>query len=359
MYFDPTESMKKTESQVSDLLEELLSCNDDELDGQGALDILQDRLKIRTLDMEKLFCLTELPDVGRTNILTPSGNHQKCRRSSGVLESVLKNLNKKPCTEQELVENSANFVSSPTPPRNPSGSMSLLKKKILQPNPLTDPFSPQDIDLCEHPNSSPLLQDKQLGEVDTPKELGMSNESESHVEHSEPLVSHMDSQKVMRDDDSLPKELGMSNELESHVEFAHSEPLVSLMDSPKVMSDDDSLPKQSQSENARMERESGCSGVNASPSQIRDKLAGKIHVPKNSGMFVEIEPNVQLGIEDGDGLIQHFKDVNANITKMNANSKRNEESDIIIDEAVNTNSSKNSFSMISRHRFFLCKPGDY
>ena len=318
VYFGLSESMKKTEGGNNAMLEELLSCNDDDLEGEGALNILQDRLKIKTLDMEKLCFLTELTDVGRASVLTSPGSLQKPRRSSVVLDSVLKNLNKKPRMEQEQLDNPANHLSSPTPPRNPFGSISLLKKKILQPNPLTDPFSPQEIDLCPHPNSSPTNpKDELLGQVDFRKDLG--------------------------------------HELESHVKFGRTESAISDMDSQQVLENVGSLPEHSLSENASMQRESGSTKEHASPGQLRDKRVGQADVPKELGMFNEMESNEELNStnltfcnldkhqvnENADGLAEQFGDENASITSMDANSMQNEEPDNSSGEAMNTNHSKN------------------
>ncbi|KAH6761830.1 centromere protein C [Perilla frutescens var. hirtella] len=301
------ESMKKAESQVNDMLEELLSCNYEDLEGEGALNPLQEWLKIKPLDMENLCCLTELPDVG-TNILTSLGSRKKPRKSSVVLDSVLKNLNKKPHVEQELVENQVDPVSSPTSLRCPFGSLSLLKKKIFQPNPLRDSFSPEDIDLCAHPNSSSAQpKDKLIGQV------------------------------------AAPKNLGMCNELESHVEFGYTEPALSDMDSQEVMGKADKMPEQSTSENASMQRESGSSRANDSPSRPKDKLVGQVDALKDLGIFIEMESNVEFDsttppfcnletrkvIVNADGLPEQFEDENAHMPSMDAITTQNEESDNI------------------------------
>ncbi|KAH6782133.1 centromere protein C [Perilla frutescens var. frutescens] len=376
------ESTKKAESQVNDMLEELLSCNYEDLEGEGALNILQERFKINTLDMENRYCLTELPDVGRTNILTSSGSRKKPRKSSVVLDSVLKNLNKKPQMEQELVENPVDFVSSPTPPRCPFGSMSLLKKKIFQPNPLRDSFSPEDFDLCVHANSSSAQpKDKLIGQFSAPKDLGMCNELESNVEfgYTEPVLSDIDSQEVMGKADKMPdqsrsenasmqresgssranaivgqvatlKDLGSCNELESHVELGYTKPSLFDMDSHDVMGKADKMPEQSRSENASMQRESGSSRANDSPAQPKDKLVGQVDAPKDLDMFSEMESNVEFDsttppfcnlethkiIGNAGGLPEQFEDENACIPSMDAITTQNEESDNI-GNAMNTN----------------------
>ncbi|XP_057772978.1 centromere protein C [Salvia miltiorrhiza] len=389
------ESMKKTESRVNDMLEELLSYSDDDLEGQGAFNILQERLKIKTLDKENMRYLTKLPDVGRTDILTSPGSRQMPRRSSVVLDSVLKNLNKEPRAEQELVENSANLVSSPTPPRNPFGSISLLKKKILQPNPLRDPFSPQDIDLCPHPNSSPANpKDKLLGQVDILKDLG--HELESHVKfgRTESAISDMDSQQVVQNADSLPeqslsenasmpresgstkanaspaqlrdklvgqadvpKELGMLSEMESNVTVISTNSPLCNSDKHEVNENADGLPEQSLSENASMQRESGSTRANASPAQLRDKLVGQDDVPKELGMLSEMESNVTFIStnsplcnsdkhevnENADGFPEQSEDENAS---MDASSRQNEEPNNNSGEAMNINNNESNPSVI-------------
>ncbi|KAL0342041.1 UNVERIFIED_CONTAM: Centromere protein C [Sesamum calycinum] len=90
---EPAVSMKKTDNEVSDILEELLSCNNEDLEGDGALNLLQEKLKIKPLDLGNLY-ITDLPD-GRTNISTVTESLQKPCRSSLVIDSVLKKLTMK------------------------------------------------------------------------------------------------------------------------------------------------------------------------------------------------------------------------------------------------------------------------
>ncbi|XP_047966323.1 centromere protein C-like isoform X2 [Salvia hispanica] len=331
------EEVDLAEDRDNDMLEELLSCNDDDLEGEGALNILQERLKIKPLDMEKLYCLTELPDVGRTNVLTSPGSYQRQHRSSLVLDSVLTSLNKKPRMEQELVESPANSVSSPTPPRNPFGSLSLLKKKIFQPNPLRDPFSPQDIDLCPHPNSSPAdPKDNLLGQVDIRNDLG--------------------------------------HELESHVEFGRTESAIPDINSQQGNQNAGCLLEQSLSENESMQRESGSTREQASPAQLRDKIVGladavsaqardkvvgQADVPKELDMFSEMESNVEFNSknlpvcnldkhqvnENTDGPPEQLGDENASIPSMDANSRQNEEPNKNIGDSMNTNKNESDPSV--------------
>ncbi|XP_011072288.1 uncharacterized protein LOC105157576 isoform X2 [Sesamum indicum] len=205
---EPAVSTKKTDNEVSDILEELLSCNNEDLEGDGALNILQEKLKIKPLDLGNLY-ITEIPDDGRTSISTVTASLQKPCRSSLVIDSVLKNL-----TMKSPVADPVKPVSSPTPPRSPFASLSLLQKRILQPNPLRDPFSPTHVDLSACQNAFPgPSKDKLLDQVDVPKILGMSNQLESciEVDNAEPTVSNTDAEKVMEDADSLPEQFAYEN----------------------------------------------------------------------------------------------------------------------------------------------------
>ncbi|PIN03304.1 hypothetical protein CDL12_24173 [Handroanthus impetiginosus] len=193
-------SMKKIENEVSDILEELLSFNNEDLEGDGALNLLQERLNIKPLVMENL-CMTELPDVGRTSISTVAESLKRPHKSSMVIDSVLKNLNRKSPMEHELVTNPVKPVSSPTPPRSPFASITLLKKKSLQRTPQRDPFSPLH------------SKDKPLEQADAVKVLDMSSELESRVEvdNTEPAISNVDAQKEMGNADRLPEQLADEN----------------------------------------------------------------------------------------------------------------------------------------------------
>ncbi|KAK6124903.1 hypothetical protein DH2020_041364 [Rehmannia glutinosa] len=219
-------SMKKTENEVSDILEELLSCNDEDLEGHGALNLLQERLKIKPLDLENLG-MTELPTVGRTSISTLSESLQKPGKSSLIIDSVLKSLNKKTPTEHERMANPVKPVSSPTPPRSPFASIFLLKKRILQPNPLRDPYSPMDVDLSACPSTSAALpKDKLPAQVDVPNDLRVSSELVSHVDvgNTQPLVSDMDVREVMGNENSLP-EHSVDENASAQSTYADSRPI--------------------------------------------------------------------------------------------------------------------------------------
>ncbi|KAG6736272.1 hypothetical protein POTOM_060991 [Populus tomentosa] len=129
-------SMAKAEKRVDKLLDELLACDCEELDGDGAVTLLQDRLKVKSLDIEKLN-LPELPYVQRTNLNALGGNLPKPRN---VL-SHIHNLPRRTLTpmKQQIAGNSTSSFGSPTPPKSQLASLALLRKHILQSNPSTNP----------------------------------------------------------------------------------------------------------------------------------------------------------------------------------------------------------------------------
>ncbi|KAG8379895.1 hypothetical protein BUALT_Bualt07G0136800 [Buddleja alternifolia] len=296
-------STKKTENEVSDILEELLSFNNEDLDGDGALNLLQERLQIKPLDRENLF-IPELHDIG------------KSRKSSLIIDSVLKSLKRKPPMEHEQVANPVNQVSSPTPPRSPFASLSLLKKKILQSNPLKDPFSPVNVGFSARRNASPIRTMQKLHEqVDAPKDLGTASAFESRVEvdisAARNTSPNLQMDKLHEQIDA-PKDLGTSSELESRVDLS--------------------------------------TVGNASPIGPMDKLHDQVYAPKDLGITSELESHVEVDIREpnmdarkvignADSLPQQFVDENVNVTMQNADadSRPNEEPGNNIEKTRNLN----------------------
>ncbi|XP_042058725.1 centromere protein C-like [Salvia splendens] len=116
------------------------------------------------------------------------------------------------------------------------------------------------------------------------------------------------------------------------------------------------------------------SSEQASPSQLRDKVVrladavsaqamdkvvGQADVPKELDMFSEMESNVEFNSkklpvcnldkhpvnENTDGLPEQFRDGNASIPSMDANSRQTEESDKNIGDSMNTNENESNPSV--------------
>jgi hypothetical protein len=122
-------SMAKAEKRVDKLLDELLACDCEELDGDGAVTLLQDRLQVKSLDIEKLN-LPELLYVQRTNLNALGGNLPKPRN---VLLHI-HNLPRRTLTpmKQQIAGNSTSSFGSPAPPKSQLASLALLRKHMTR-----------------------------------------------------------------------------------------------------------------------------------------------------------------------------------------------------------------------------------
>ena len=132
---------------MNELLHELLSSNNEDLEGNRALSLLQERLQIKPLDLGKL-CLADFPDTGKTDFAAFQEKLPRRHNSLSDVHNLVKGIREKtPAKHKQVAESSMHSLESPTPPRSPFASILLLKKQISQLNPLRDPFSPLNVDL--------------------------------------------------------------------------------------------------------------------------------------------------------------------------------------------------------------------
>ncbi|KAG5619096.1 hypothetical protein H5410_018920 [Solanum commersonii] len=150
-----TGSIKKTENRINKILDELLSGSDEDLDRDMAVSKLQERLQINPIELGTL-CIPEFPVTGKLDGKAFGERIQKPRKFSLEVRELVKSATEgTPSSHKQREESPASKLASPTPPKSPFGSLSLLKKKLMQSNPLRDPFSPLNIDLqSEHPDWS-------------------------------------------------------------------------------------------------------------------------------------------------------------------------------------------------------------
>ncbi|KAK4736022.1 hypothetical protein R3W88_010283 [Solanum pinnatisectum] len=150
-----TGSIKKTGNRINKILDELLSGSGEDLDRDMAVSKLQERLQIKPIELGTL-CIPEFPVTGKLDGKAFGERIQKPRKFSLELRELVKSATEgTPCSHKQHEESPASKLASPTPPKSPFGSLSLLKKKLMQSNPLRDPFSPLNIDLqSEHPDWS-------------------------------------------------------------------------------------------------------------------------------------------------------------------------------------------------------------
>ncbi|CAL9215142.1 unnamed protein product [Arabidopsis halleri] len=149
------DSTVDTDKDLNNILKELLASNRDELEGDAAVKLLEDRLQIKSLNVEK-FSIPEFQDVRKMN-LKASGSNPSNRKSLSDIQNILKGIHR-----VAVRKNS----HSPSPQ---------TIKHFSSPNPLVDQFSFPDI-------HNLLPGDQQPSEVDVqPLAKDIANTSPSNV----------------------------------------------------------------------------------------------------------------------------------------------------------------------------------
>ncbi|XP_021906638.1 centromere protein C isoform X2 [Carica papaya] len=167
-------SVAKTEKRVNELLDELLAGSYEELDGDGAVNILQEYLQIKPIELEKL-SLPDLQDVPRIDFNASVANLPKPRHVLPDIHNLIKEISSRTPGKKRQAESSAYSRASPTPPKSVLASIPLLKKRILQSTPTNDPFSALDVDQSPAKNASPVAKvSRQSDQVDAGKDLFIS-----------------------------------------------------------------------------------------------------------------------------------------------------------------------------------------
>eukprot|EP00257_Ricinus_communis_P015835 XP_015573827.1 centromere protein C [Ricinus communis] len=193
-----TGSILKVENRVNKLLDDLLAS--EELAGDGAIGLLQERLHIKPLHIEKLN-LPELQDIQRIDFKASGVNLPKSRNIFSDITHLMRGTRSKTPTKMKNAESTANF-GSPTPPKSPLASLLLLKKRIFQSNPSNDPFSADDIDQSPTRNASHVENiTKNSDPVGVEKMLDMSGNLNPQInEENDGAVGSMSSTKVAIED---------------------------------------------------------------------------------------------------------------------------------------------------------------
>ncbi|KAJ9692447.1 hypothetical protein PVL29_011487 [Vitis rotundifolia] len=212
-----TVSVTQAENKVNEILDELLSGNCEDLDGDGALNFLQERLQIKPIDLDKL-CLPELHDIQQNDFKSSGGNWLRHGDSLSDIKTMLKGLSSKtPIKKGQVVESFVHTLASPTPPKSPFASISLLKRHILQSNLTRDPFSVLKVNLSPARNSSAVKSsDKQSDQIDNGKELSFSAKLKSVIlEGDDIAVANKSSHEVVHvitGDSTPPSEKAVNND---------------------------------------------------------------------------------------------------------------------------------------------------
>ncbi|XP_052175578.1 centromere protein C-like isoform X3 [Diospyros lotus] len=138
-------SVSKKESRVNALLDELLSDNCENLDGDEPLSFFQKHLQIKALDFDKL-CPPNFHDVGKNNLLDFGEKLKMPQATVPDIHNVVKRMSgKTPVKHKEVVENPIDSPSLPTPPKSSFASLSIFQKDALQQYLSDDEFSVLDL----------------------------------------------------------------------------------------------------------------------------------------------------------------------------------------------------------------------
>jgi len=119
------DSTVDTDKDLNNVLKDLLACSREELEGDGAIKLLEERLQIKSFNIEK-FSIPEFQDVRKMN-LKASGSNPPNRKSLSDIQNILKGTNR-----VAVRKNS----HSPSPQ---------TIKHFSSPNPPVDQFSFPDI----------------------------------------------------------------------------------------------------------------------------------------------------------------------------------------------------------------------
>nr|XP_048331293.1 centromere protein C isoform X4 [Ziziphus jujuba var. spinosa] len=139
------ESAGKTGHMNDEILEDLLSHNNEVLEGGQVMKLLQDHLhlQIKPLDIDEL-SLPDIQDISKIGLKSSRENLPKSKHGLPPIDNILKGINTK--TPLELRHGTENCSASPTLLKNPFASVALLNRRISLTSPASDPFSPHDID---------------------------------------------------------------------------------------------------------------------------------------------------------------------------------------------------------------------
>lgn len=127
------------------MLDGLLSCNSEDLEGDGAISLLQERLQIKPVAVDK-FSIPIFPDSQVTVLKSLQGNKSKPRKALSDIDNLLKGMNtNKKTPSKKSAQIPVQQLSSPTPPRSPFASVLSLQKHISRSRQSMGPFSLNEI----------------------------------------------------------------------------------------------------------------------------------------------------------------------------------------------------------------------
>ncbi|XP_027925845.1 centromere protein C isoform X2 [Vigna unguiculata] len=132
-------------NKLDELLDGLLSCNSEDLEGDGAISLLQERLQIKPVAVDK-FSVPIFPDSQVTDLKSLQGKKSKPRKALSDIDNLLRGMNTNKKTPiKKSTQITVQQLSSPTPPRSPFASILSLQKHISMSRQPMDHFSLNEI----------------------------------------------------------------------------------------------------------------------------------------------------------------------------------------------------------------------
>lgn len=141
------------DNKINNILDGLLHCNPEDLEGDGAMTLLQEKLQIKPIVLDKL-SVPDFPDNQMIDLKSLRGNSSKPRKALSNIDNLLKGMNNKTPLKQD-VANPVQQLASPTPPRSPFAPLLSLQMHISRSKPSADPFSAHEIEHSSARNYSP------------------------------------------------------------------------------------------------------------------------------------------------------------------------------------------------------------
>ncbi|CAB4303196.1 unnamed protein product [Prunus armeniaca] len=121
----------KADKELGEILHDLLSKNCEDLEGDGAVSLLQEHLKIKPIKMKKL-SLPEFPSIRKVDYRSSRRTLPKPTNVLTDIDNLVKGMRSKTPAKRKQGAEGSIHLASPTPPKSPFASISALKKRILQ-----------------------------------------------------------------------------------------------------------------------------------------------------------------------------------------------------------------------------------
>ena len=171
-------SKHKEEDKIDSILDQLLSYNCEDLEGDQAVSLLQEHLQLKPIELEKLR-LPDFQDLPKIDLKSSrSGKLPKRSHVLSDIDNMLKGLSGKTHMQHRQVsESSVYHFTSSTPPKSPLASLSVLNQRLLRSNSSNDPFSAHDISQFPDKNPFSVERNKEFDSVNVAGQSEMESPS--------------------------------------------------------------------------------------------------------------------------------------------------------------------------------------